>query len=107
MFIVISPAKSLDFENKNCFNPSTLPFFQKETQELIEICKKFDAPEISRLMKVSDSIASLNVARFNDFSKNYDKKNSFLLCRNMFFKNLMFVRLLLRPFLTCTPRFGR
>ena len=76
MFIVISPAKSLDFENKNCFNPSTLPFFQKETQELIEICKKFDASDISRLMKVSDSIASLNVARFNDFSKNYDKKNS-------------------------------
>jgi cytoplasmic iron level regulating protein YaaA (DUF328/UPF0246 family) len=67
MLIVLSPAKTLDFET-----PATTPEYSQssllsESELLIERCQKLSMQDIASLMKVSDKIAGLNVARFADW----------------------------------------
>lgn len=77
MLILISPAKSLDFETKfsNCKN-QTQPIFKEEISTLISALKKLSAAEISQLMSVSPKLAELNFERFQKFAANFDQKNS-------------------------------
>ena len=67
MIVVISPAKTLDFETV----ATTLEFTQSdlltESQRLINRCKTLSMQDIASLMKVSDKIAGLNVARFTEW----------------------------------------
>ena len=67
MLIVLSPAKTLDFENA----APTLEYSQasllSESELLIKRCQQLSMQDIASLMKVSDKIAGLNVARFADW----------------------------------------
>tara|TARA_A100000171_G_scaffold51024_2_gene64062 strand:+ start:464 stop:1255 length:792 start_codon:yes stop_codon:yes gene_type:complete len=73
MLFVLSPAKTLDFETP-CNAEKSYPRFQKETLELIGILKKKTPEEIQELMDISESLAELNVDRYNKFRKSKDSK---------------------------------
>ena len=76
MIIVLSPAKSLDFDSKfNYKNPSFVEFGTK-TAQLITKLRKFDTKTLEKLYKVSENLAKLNFERFQGFSKKFDEKNS-------------------------------
>jgi uncharacterized protein len=76
MLILLSPAKSLDFESKfNCKNHS-IPYFSKETQKLAIELKKFSASDLEKLMGISKKLAELNFLRFQNFVEKFDLKNS-------------------------------
>ena len=68
MLAIISPAKTLDFENAA---PKKLPNFQphflKQSQQLIDICRELTPVEIASLMSISDKLAGLNAARFAEW----------------------------------------
>ncbi len=77
MFVILSPAKSLDYTsslpNQLASLPNTIPSFLTESSELVDICRQFAPEELSSLMKVSDKIAALNVARYIDWSDDFNE----------------------------------
>lgn len=68
MLLVLSPAKTLDFETP-CEQEITYPRFKKETLELIGVLKEKTPDEIKELMDISENLAELNVSRYKRFRK--------------------------------------
>ena len=60
MKIVISPAKSLEFETKAPVKAFTEPVFLEQAEKLNGVLKKKSARQISKLMSVSDTLGQLN-----------------------------------------------
>ena len=71
MIIVLSPAKSLDYESVLPPAPSTQPDFLDHSAQLIDILGQKSPAEIASLMSISDSLAALNAARFGEWTADY------------------------------------
>ena len=65
MLILISPAKTLDYDTALPTDRHTLPRLLAHSQQLIDLSRSLSASEIASLMSVSDKIAQLNVAHFS------------------------------------------
>jgi hypothetical protein len=76
MLILLSPAKSLDYETKFDVENFTIPHFAKETQKLAFELKKFSISDLEKLMGISKKLAELNFTRFQNFENKYNLKNS-------------------------------
>jgi uncharacterized protein len=76
MLIVVSPAKTLDYESPVLLEHYTLPELVADSAELISVCRELSASDLSSLMKVSDKIAGLNVARFAQWSEKFSVDNA-------------------------------
>ena len=76
MKILISPAKSLDFESKIPTNDfSNIPFLE-QTKELSQKMDLKSKDDLKKLMNISDQLAELNYQRFQDFSFPFTKENA-------------------------------
>ena len=64
MIIVLSPAKTLDFEAPSVHSTCTTPDFLSFSQDLISGLKKLSSEEIAELMGISPKLAELNRERF-------------------------------------------
>ncbi|MDR9827475.1 peroxide stress protein YaaA [Vibrio sp. FNV 38] len=76
MLIVVSPAKTLDYESPLATQRFTQPELIEHSAELIDECRKLTPSDVSALMKVSDKIAGLNVARFEQWSETFTQENA-------------------------------
>lgn len=76
MLIVVSPAKTLDYESPLVTEKHTFPELVEHSKELIDICRKLAPADIASLMKVSDKIASLNAVRFEEWSESFSFENA-------------------------------
>tara|TARA_R110001599_G_scaffold26697_10_gene94124 strand:- start:538 stop:1311 length:774 start_codon:yes stop_codon:yes gene_type:complete len=76
MLFLISPAKTLDFESSSFTDEATQPQFQYESAQLIDIMREFSSEDLSKLMKVSEKIADLNVERFKSWQRPFDIQNA-------------------------------
>ena len=76
MKILLSPAKSIDFEISNDKNEPTQPIFIDESAYLINKLKKLSARQIAKLMSVSTQIAELNQERFQSWDLPFTIENS-------------------------------
>ena len=76
MLFLISPAKSLDYDTPAHVPTHTKPLFVKQSAELIEVLKTKTPQDISTLMKLSDALAGLNVARYQAWSSRFTAKNA-------------------------------
>jgi len=76
MLIVLSPAKSLDFESVNNCKNFSISHFAQNTQKLILQLKKLSVLDLQNLMKISPKLAELNFARFQNFSADFNFENS-------------------------------
>jgi cytoplasmic iron level regulating protein YaaA (DUF328/UPF0246 family) len=76
MLLLLSPAKSLDYESPLAKLPHTLPQFTPQSAKLIEILKDKSPQEIAELMDLSDALSGLNVARYQAWSPKCTAKNS-------------------------------
>ncbi|WP_120511662.1 peroxide stress protein YaaA [Photobacterium salinisoli] len=76
MLIVVSPAKTLDYESPLATKTYTLPELTDHSMELIEVCRQLTPMDIASLMKVSDKIAGLNAARFADWQPDFTPENA-------------------------------
>jgi len=76
MLALISPAKTLDYESVLPTDEHTLPRLFEHSQELIDFCRKLSASEIASLMSVSEKIAQLNTARFQDWTPEFTFGNA-------------------------------
>ncbi len=75
MIILLSPAKTLDF-NKTDLVTHSMPRLLAESDKLIHILKKKSAKKIKALMGVSDHIAALNVARYQQYARPFTLDNA-------------------------------
>ena len=76
MLIVVSPAKTLDFESAPVTNLFTQTDFPKESQQIIEEIRSLTAEDIAVLMKLSEKLAELNHQRFADWSLPFTPENA-------------------------------
>jgi cytoplasmic iron level regulating protein YaaA (DUF328/UPF0246 family) len=76
MKIVVSPAKSLDFESPLPINKNTEPQFLSEAQKLNKILAKKKPKALSELMHISDALAQLNWERNQSFSLPFTPENA-------------------------------
>lgn len=76
MKIVISPAKSLDLETALPTKKHTQPAFQPEAERLNKLLKKKSAKGLSKLMHISDALASLNYERNQEWSLPFNTDNA-------------------------------
>ena len=61
MIIVLSPAKSLDYDTPFGEVPHTEPQFVSQATELISLLKKQSSAQIAELMDLSVALSDLNV----------------------------------------------
>ncbi|MCK0147334.1 peroxide stress protein YaaA [Arenibacter sp. F26102] len=76
MKIVISPAKSLDFESKLPTKEFSQPYFLKEAEQLNKVLVKKNPKALSKLMGISANLAELNWERNQQFSVPFTEENA-------------------------------
>ncbi|RXR19056.1 peroxide stress protein YaaA [Flavobacterium amnicola] len=76
MKIVISPAKSLDFEKKLPTEKFTKPSYLKQTKEIVKVLKKLKPKDLSELMDISDALGELNWQRNKKFKTPFTIENA-------------------------------
>jgi cytoplasmic iron level regulating protein YaaA (DUF328/UPF0246 family) len=64
MIIVISPAKTLDFDSEIKAKMASQPIFKKEPEQLIKKLRSFSRKKISELMTLSEKLSDLNYQRY-------------------------------------------
>lgn len=74
MLIVISPAKSLDFESKFNCQISSQPKFNKEAEILAGEMKKFSNKDLQKLQEISEKLSDLNFSRWQNFKKSEERQ---------------------------------
>lgn len=76
MKIVISPAKSLNFEKELPTQLHTESLFLKESRQVHKVLKEKNPSELSDLMSISDKLADLNWKRNQDWKTPFTTSNS-------------------------------
>ena len=76
MKIVVSPAKSLDFESKLPTKRVTQPLFLDQAAQLNKKLESKSKKAISDLMHISDKLADLNYLRYKDFRMPFTPQNA-------------------------------
>ena len=76
MMIVLSPAKTLDYETPLKFTEYSQPAFLDQSELLIERLREFSPPELARLMSISDPLAVLNVGRYAAWQQPFTPGNA-------------------------------
>ena len=67
MLMVISPAKTLDYESPLATDTYTQPDFLDDACELVDQLKQLGPHQISNLMSISDKLGQLNAERFQNW----------------------------------------
>lgn len=80
MLLVLSPAKSLDFDTPLPFTLAqqacNQPLFTAQAQQLMDLLRPQSPQEIASLLSISDKLAALNVARYLAWSPRATPQNA-------------------------------
>lgn len=76
MLILLSPAKSLDFDTPPHLPDYSQPEFVAESKRLIRRLRELAPSDLASLMGVSDALAELNVARYASWSTPFTPGNA-------------------------------
>lgn len=76
MLMVISPAKTLDFESPLATQRFTQSTLLEKSQQLIDVARDLSPAQISSLMGISDKLAHLNAERFNQWQPPFTLENA-------------------------------
>lgn len=76
MLMIISPAKTLDFDTPPTTQTHDIPRFLSDSQQLIDTAKQLSPADISALMKISEKLGILNYERFHDWQTPFTPDNA-------------------------------
>ncbi|MGO1462690.1 MAG: peroxide stress protein YaaA [Marinobacter sp.] len=76
MLMVISPAKTLDYESPLATETFTQPDFLDDACELIDQLKELEPHQVSNLMRISDKLGQLNADRFQSWHTPFSPENA-------------------------------
>jgi len=76
LIIVLSPAKTLDYESPLVTKKHTDPLFPDRVAELVGIMAAKSPADLRSLMGISDSLAELNFERYQDWEPSFTTENA-------------------------------
>lgn len=76
MLMIISPAKTLDYESPLATETYTQPDYLDDACELIDQLKELEPHQVSNLMSISDKLGQLNAERFRDWRTPFTPDNA-------------------------------
>ena len=76
MLMIISPAKTLDYESPLATETHTQPDFLDDACELIDQLKELEPHQVSNLMSISDKLGQLNAERFQTWHTPFTPDNA-------------------------------
>lgn len=76
MIIVLSPAKTLDYDTKPATRRHSQPLFLEDSAELIKQLRPLSPPDISSLMGISDALGTLNFDRYQEWQAPFTPANA-------------------------------
>lgn len=76
MIALVSPAKSLDFNNSSPTSTFSEPNFLNKSQELVNVLKTYSPSQISKLMKISLDLGTLNCDRYQEWGRPFNLDNA-------------------------------
>jgi cytoplasmic iron level regulating protein YaaA (DUF328/UPF0246 family) len=76
MKLVLSPAKSLDYDSKLPTTKTTEARFLNEAERINKLLKKKSAKSLSKLMHISDNLGQLNYERNQEWTLPFTKENA-------------------------------
>ncbi|MEM7360621.1 MAG: peroxide stress protein YaaA [Pseudomonadota bacterium] len=76
MLIVISPAKTLDFESEPVTKSYSQPQMLKDSEALMDVLSTKSPSDIEKLMGISPALAELNVERYHKWSRPFRPSNA-------------------------------
>jgi len=76
MLMVISPAKTLDYESPLAKSRFTQPALLEKSQQLIDVARDLSPAQIASLMGISDKLAHLNADRFSQWQPPFSPDNA-------------------------------
>lgn len=76
MLIVLSPAKSLDYETPPVTEQHSKPDFLARSAQLVELLKAKSPAQLASLMRISDPLAQLNAQRYADWTPRFSRRNA-------------------------------
>lgn len=76
MLVVISPAKTLDYETPTTTETHSLPDYLNDSVELISQLRQLSPPEVSELMGISEKLGDLNFGRFLNWQPEFTSDNA-------------------------------
>ncbi len=76
MLMVISPAKTLDYESPLATETFSQPDFLDDACELVDQLKTLEPHQVSNLMNISDKLGQLNADRFQQWHTPFTPENA-------------------------------
>ncbi|WP_339671238.1 peroxide stress protein YaaA [Dasania marina] len=76
MLMLISPAKTLDFDSPAKTKVTSQPDFLAQSQQLITALRDLSPSDVSELMSISDKLGELNHQRFHNWHTPFDSANA-------------------------------
>lgn len=67
VFVLLSPAKTMDFTQRRTGLTSTQPHFRKQAHDLVKVLAALTPAKIGALMHISPKLSALNHTRFQEF----------------------------------------
>lgn len=76
MLLVISPAKTLDYDTPPTTTRFSMPDYLDDARTLIGLLRQLSPLQLSKLMHLSDKLAALNVARYDSWTPEFTQDNA-------------------------------
>ncbi|MEH6576754.1 MAG: peroxide stress protein YaaA [Amphritea sp.] len=76
MLLVISPAKNLDYQTPAITDQFSQPEHLNHSEDLIQQLRKLSVQDVAGLMKLSDKLSALNVARYESWQQPFTTENA-------------------------------
>lgn len=76
MLVLLSPAKSLDYESSAQTSKYSEPEFLEDSKELIHTLRDYSVDDLRGLMDISENLAVLNRERYHQFSTPFTTENA-------------------------------
>ncbi|MBN9543207.1 MAG: peroxide stress protein YaaA [Alphaproteobacteria bacterium] len=80
MLILLSPAKTLNYSKSYPTVKQSKPAFLNEAMHIVNNIKKLAISDIAKLMDLSDKLAELNHARYQEFPNDYGSYGASICC---------------------------
>jgi cytoplasmic iron level regulating protein YaaA (DUF328/UPF0246 family) len=76
MLLLLSPAKSLNYDPPDAAVPHSQPQFVPQAAELIALLRQKSPQQLAELMHLSDNLSGLNAARYQAWVPKFSAKNA-------------------------------
>lgn len=76
MLILLSPAKTLDFDSARQTEQASQPELLAQATELMAFCRQLSTSDIQQLMQISPALATLNYHRFQQWQPPFTLNNA-------------------------------